>query len=204
MSLPGVLRAWLDHRHEVLVRRSRHRLAAIERRIEILDGFVLTGSVDTAAGGFIRFRHADITPEDRLRTWISHLLLQVSNPGREIESRHLGKENQAVFLQAQDPENLLKGLLKIYWQGLKTPLHFFPRSSHAYAEAVLKKSQEEEKALRAAYNVWTGNGGRTRAEADNGAYYICFADDAPFDAVFIDLAKIVYGPMMEYLKEMKL
>ena len=41
MSLPEVLRAWLDHRHEVLVRRTRHRLAAIERRIEILDGYLL-------------------------------------------------------------------------------------------------------------------------------------------------------------------
>jgi topoisomerase-4 subunit A len=41
MSLKEVLRAWLDHRHEVLVRRSRHRLAAIERRIEILDGYLL-------------------------------------------------------------------------------------------------------------------------------------------------------------------
>ena len=41
MSLPAVLRAWLDHRHEVLLRRTRHRLAAIERRIEILDGYLL-------------------------------------------------------------------------------------------------------------------------------------------------------------------
>ena len=32
MSLKEVLRCWLDHRHEVLVRRSNHRLAAIERR----------------------------------------------------------------------------------------------------------------------------------------------------------------------------
>jgi len=39
MSLQAVLRAWLDHRHEVLVRHTHHRLAAIERRIEILDGF---------------------------------------------------------------------------------------------------------------------------------------------------------------------
>ena len=30
MSLPQVLWAWLDHRHEVLVRRTRHRLSAIE------------------------------------------------------------------------------------------------------------------------------------------------------------------------------
>ncbi len=40
LGLRGVLRAWLDHRQEVLVRRSRHRLAAIERRLEILDGFL--------------------------------------------------------------------------------------------------------------------------------------------------------------------
>ena len=40
MGLREVLRAWLDHRHEVLVRRSRHRLAAIERRLEVLDGYL--------------------------------------------------------------------------------------------------------------------------------------------------------------------
>lgn len=41
MGLPQVLRCWLDHRHEVLQRRSRHRLAAIERRLEVLDGYLL-------------------------------------------------------------------------------------------------------------------------------------------------------------------
>ena len=41
MSLAEVLRAWLDHRHEVLVRRNTHRLAAIDRRIEVLDGYLL-------------------------------------------------------------------------------------------------------------------------------------------------------------------
>ncbi len=40
LSLREVLRQWLDHRQEVLVRRSAHRLAAIERRLEILDGFL--------------------------------------------------------------------------------------------------------------------------------------------------------------------
>ncbi|MGD0107665.1 MAG: DNA topoisomerase IV subunit A, partial [Rhodopila sp.] len=41
MRLQDVLRAWLDHRHEVLVRRSNHRLTAIERRLEVLDGYLL-------------------------------------------------------------------------------------------------------------------------------------------------------------------
>ena len=41
LGLREVLRAWLDHRHEVLLRRSRHRLEAIERRLEILDGYLI-------------------------------------------------------------------------------------------------------------------------------------------------------------------
>src|SRR3954470_16767139 len=40
LGLRGVLQAWLDHRHEVLERRSRHRLEAIRRRIEVLDGYL--------------------------------------------------------------------------------------------------------------------------------------------------------------------
>src|SRR5690606_14836177 len=41
LSLKGVLQEWLDHRKEVLVRRSRHRLAEIERRLEILAGYLV-------------------------------------------------------------------------------------------------------------------------------------------------------------------
>ncbi len=41
MGLPEVLWSWLDHRHVVLVRRTEHRLAAIARRLEILDGYLV-------------------------------------------------------------------------------------------------------------------------------------------------------------------
>jgi topoisomerase-4 subunit A len=39
-SLKEVLRAFLDHRQEVLIRRSRHRLAKIDHRLEVLEGFI--------------------------------------------------------------------------------------------------------------------------------------------------------------------
>ncbi|MDF0599023.1 DNA topoisomerase IV subunit A [Psychromarinibacter halotolerans] len=39
-SLKEVLRAFLDHRREVLLRRSRHRLAKIDHRLEVLEGFI--------------------------------------------------------------------------------------------------------------------------------------------------------------------
>ncbi|MDL2404570.1 DNA topoisomerase IV subunit A [Rhizobium calliandrae] len=41
MALNDVLKEWLDHRREVLLRRSRFRLAAIEKRLEILGGFLI-------------------------------------------------------------------------------------------------------------------------------------------------------------------
>jgi len=41
MALNEVLKEWLDHRREVLQRRSRFRLAAIEKRLEILGGFLI-------------------------------------------------------------------------------------------------------------------------------------------------------------------
>ncbi len=41
MSLKDVLREWLDHRKEVLIRRSRFRLAEIARRLEILEGYLI-------------------------------------------------------------------------------------------------------------------------------------------------------------------
>ncbi|HCK31924.1 MAG TPA: DNA topoisomerase IV subunit A, partial [Rhodospirillaceae bacterium] len=42
MPLKDVLRAFLDHRQEVLVRRSRHRLGKVEHRLEILEGYRIT------------------------------------------------------------------------------------------------------------------------------------------------------------------
>ena len=41
LSLAECLREWLDHRREVLVRRSTFRLAAIDKRLEILGGLLI-------------------------------------------------------------------------------------------------------------------------------------------------------------------
>lgn len=41
MGLRDVLQAWLNHRREVLIRRTEFRLEKIARRLEILDGFLI-------------------------------------------------------------------------------------------------------------------------------------------------------------------
>jgi len=40
-SLAGMLRLFLDHRRDVLLRRSRHRLAKIDARLEVLEGLIV-------------------------------------------------------------------------------------------------------------------------------------------------------------------
>ncbi|MCA8880025.1 MAG: DNA topoisomerase IV subunit A [Rhodobacteraceae bacterium] len=40
-SMKEVLRAFLDHRREVLLRRSRHRLGKIDHRLEVLEGYIV-------------------------------------------------------------------------------------------------------------------------------------------------------------------
>jgi topoisomerase IV subunit A len=41
LGLAEALREWLDHRREVLVRRSKHRLAEIDHRLEVLGGYLV-------------------------------------------------------------------------------------------------------------------------------------------------------------------
>src|SRR3546814_12389989 len=41
MDLRAVLQAFLDHRHEVLIRRTNFRLRKIEQRLEVLGGYLI-------------------------------------------------------------------------------------------------------------------------------------------------------------------
>ena len=41
MNIKDALRAWLDHRQVVLVRRSNHRLAKVLHRLEVLEGYLI-------------------------------------------------------------------------------------------------------------------------------------------------------------------
>jgi topoisomerase-4 subunit A len=41
VGIAEVLRAWLDHRRDVLIRRSKHRLSVIDHRLEVLGGLLV-------------------------------------------------------------------------------------------------------------------------------------------------------------------
>ncbi len=64
VSLSEALQQWLDHRRAVLVRRSRHRLAAIDRRLELLAGMIV---VFLNLDEVIRIIREDEEPKEALK-----------------------------------------------------------------------------------------------------------------------------------------
>ena len=111
MPLREVLRAWLDHRQEVLVRRSRHRLAAIERRLEILDGYlavflnldevirIIREEDEPKPVLMKRFELSDVQAEAILNMRLRSL--------RRLEEIELRKEHKALTKEARDLRTLL-------------------------------------------------------------------------------------------------
>jgi topoisomerase-4 subunit A len=111
MSLKEVLRAWLDHRHEVLIRRSRHRLAAIDRRLEILDGYLL---VYLNLDEVIRIIREEDEPKRRLidrfaltDTQAEAILNMRLRSLRRLEEMELKREHKGLSKEQREVQALL-------------------------------------------------------------------------------------------------
>ena len=112
MSLPEVLRAWLDHRHEVLVRRSTHRLAAIDHRIEVLDGYLL---VYLNLDEVIRIIRSEDEPKPALMarfkltdTQADAILNMRLRALRRLEEMEIKKEHRTLTKERKEIAALLK------------------------------------------------------------------------------------------------
>lgn len=125
MSLSEVLRAWLDHRHEVLLRRSRHRLAAIERRMEVLDGYLI---VYLNLDEVIRIIRQEEQPKPRL---IAHFKLSDAQAEailnmrlrslRKLEEMEIRKEHRTLARERKDIHVLLRDE-KLRWERIVAEL----------------------------------------------------------------------------------
>jgi len=111
MGLVALLRAWLDHRHEVLERRSRHRLAAILRRLEILDGYL---AVYLNLDEVIRIIREEDEPKAALRARFTLSEAQAEailnmrlRALRRLEEMEIRKEHKALAKERKELEALL-------------------------------------------------------------------------------------------------
>ncbi|MEP4031375.1 DNA topoisomerase IV subunit A [Roseibium polysiphoniae] len=110
MGVKQVLREWLDHRKEVLVRRSEHRLAQINHRLEVLEGYLVAylnldeviriiREEDDAKGTLIKtFELTDVQAEAILNMRLRSL--------RKLEELEIRKEHDKLSVEKD-------GLLKL-------------------------------------------------------------------------------------------
>jgi len=164
-----------------------------------ISGFTLTGRIDAIyPERLIRYRYARITPKDRIRTWIHHLVLNcIKSPGYPLSSMLVGLEKEWAaweYLPLENAENILSVLLDKYWEGLARPIHLFPESSWVYAQQLLEKERSDGEALKKAHEAWMG--GYHRGEMEDLYYTFCFRNVDPIDSEFRDTALAVFGPIV--------
>jgi exodeoxyribonuclease V gamma subunit len=166
-----------------------------------LGGFHLTGRLSGLYGeGLLYYHTAKMKGRDRLRAWITHLVLNHLNKETAPCQTFLFFEDKAYrYVPVDAPESHLCALLDAYWQGLGKPIHFFPESSLIYAEKRIAGA-ETEKAMRAADGKWDN---AMFAEKDNLYYQLCFRETDPLDNAFRDLAMAIYEPMLRYEETIK-
>jgi topoisomerase-4 subunit A len=111
LGLKPVLQAWLTHRHEVLERRTRYRLKAIEHRLEVLAGFLavflnldevirIIREEDDAKAGLIRaFTLTDVQAEAILNMRLRSL--------RRLEEIEIRKEHENLTREGRELNALL-------------------------------------------------------------------------------------------------
>jgi topoisomerase-4 subunit A len=119
VSLGEALQQWLDHRRSVLVRRSRHRLAAIDRRIELLAGMII---VFLNLDEVIRIIREEEDPKEALKLRFSltdpqvvYILDTRLRSLRRLEEMALRKEEDDLTKEKASIESLLASDRK-QWQ----------------------------------------------------------------------------------------
>ncbi len=124
MSLKQVLQEWLEHRKDVLVRRSRHRLAEIVRRLEVLGGYLIAYlNIDEV----IRIiREEDEPKQVMMARWdltdlqVESILNMRLRALRKLEEFEIRKEHDALSAERAEIEALLASEAKqwktVRWQ----------------------------------------------------------------------------------------
>ena len=135
MPLPEVLRAWLNHRQDVLVRVSNFRLAEVARRLEILKGYlivylnldevirIIREEDDAKASLMATFQLSDVQAEAILNMRLRSL--------RKLEEMELKRE-LAELEQEQNDLNALVASESLQWKAIRKEV---AELGKAYAES---------------------------------------------------------------------
>ncbi|HEX7511082.1 MAG TPA: hypothetical protein VF335_07275, partial [Chitinivibrionales bacterium] len=117
---------------------------------------IVSGAIaQCAPSGFLMYRFARVKPRDLVQFWLSGLLLSARLDYQgPITNTLVTRDGSWELPRIPSAVALLESLFDKYRQGLVAPLHFFPATSWAYAEA-LNKGKSIDDAMRQANSIWT-------------------------------------------------
>lgn len=167
-------------------------------------GTAVRGNLEPVGSGrepwLFFFRPAGIKPKDRIRAWLSHLLLAAS--GRPGKTLLAGKNKDRVEWDILEPvaeaqaAKRLEELLELMRRGLRSPLPFAPETSWEYA----CRERKDNSGPAAARSRWEGSSGYPGEMRDRILYQV-FGPEGPLAAPeFKEVALKVYGPLLDSLR----
>ncbi|MDT8311478.1 MAG: exodeoxyribonuclease V subunit gamma [Methylophaga sp.] len=159
--------------------------------------FTVTGQLQgLSATGLLQYRLGKTRASDLLRLWCSHLLLNCLKPRGVATQSRLLTENGLTTLEAvAAPESLLSDLLAIYWQGLHQAVPLLPKTSFAYAQAVLNGGRADPDTQ--AYKSWTTS---FTVGEDADPYHRLLFNESPLNEAFQTLSLQVYQPIWDAMQ----
>jgi len=168
------------------------------------NGFRLSGRISGLySPGCLQMRFADVGARDFITVWIRHLFLGcLADSPSMPQTVLIGKDAVWSFGRVKEPAALLQLLLAIYWQGLGTPLRFFPRSSLAFFRQRSQRKGDERQALAAARRQWIGSE-HFAGESDDLYYRLCFDPADALDPEFQRLAVQIFEPMFAHAEQLQ-
>ena len=147
VSLDEALRQWLDHRREVLERRSRHRLAEIVRRLEVLEGMIV---VFLNLDEVIRIIREEDEPKQALKARFELSDLQADyildtrlRALRKLEELELRKEHDKLGVEKKEVESLLADESK-QWKAITTQIRELKKTINADAKLGKRRTTFED------------------------------------------------------------
>lgn len=181
-SLQEVLRAFLDHRRDVLRRRSQHRVEKIDRRLEVLEGFIITFLNLDRVIDIIRY---DEDPKRALmaeRWGLSH---RRATSEKDYLSPPMGQEGELSEVQAEAILNMrLRSLRRLEELELIRERDALMAERAGLADLLdsealqWKQIGQELEEIRKQFGKGTALGDRRTAFGDAGT-----VEDVPFEAM---------------------
>ncbi|MDB5643194.1 MAG: topoisomerase subunit [Hyphomicrobiales bacterium] len=146
VSLAEALKQWLDHRREVLLRRSRFRLGEIEHRLEVVAGMLI---VFLHLDEVIRIIREEDEPKDALKlrfalsdVQANYILDTRLRSLRRLEEMQLRKEHDELTKEKSEIESLLSDE-SLQWKTITTQIRDVKKRLNADGQLGKRRTQFE-------------------------------------------------------------